>query len=252
MAAAPVIGVTACRRYIAPHPYHVVQEKYVAAMREVVGAIPVIIPSEGDHTRAEALVDALDGLVLTGSYSNVEPQRYGGPTRDPDAFRDADRDETTARLVRAAIAAGCPILGICRGLQELNVASGGTLHEALHEREGGLDHCERGSTLEDQYAPIHDVELVPDGALAKIVGASSLRVNSLHAQGVERLGKGLVAKAHAPDGVVEAIRLADARAFTLAVQWHPEWRAAETPSSKALFGAFGTACAERARARSRA
>lgn len=249
MAAAPLVGVTACLREIAPHLYHVVQDKYLSAIREVAGAIPVIIPSEGEHTRAEAIIDMVDGLFLTGSYSNVEPQRYGEPVRDPDALRDPHRDETTARMIRAAVAAGCPILGICRGLQELNVAFGGTLHESLHDREGGFDHRERGATLEAQYAPQHDVELVPDGALAKIVGEDQLHVNSLHAQGVDRLGKGLVAEAYAADGVVEAIRLAEAQAFTLAVQWHPEWYAAETPSSKALFGAFGAACVERARAR---
>ncbi len=249
MAAAPVVGVTACRREISPHPYHVVQDKYVAAVREAAGAVPFIIPAEGDDTRAEAIIDTLDGLVLTGSYSNVEPTRYEGATRDPEALRDPDRDETTARLIRTALATGCPILGICRGFQELNVAFGGTLHEALHDREGGLDHREQGPTLEDQYAPIHEVVLVDGGALASILSTDRLRVNSLHSQGIDRLGDGLVAEAHAPDGVVEAIRVADARAFALAVQWHPEWRAAETPSSKALFAAFGTACRKRARDR---
>lgn len=249
MVGAPLVGVTACRREIAQHNYHVVQDKYLVAVREAADALPVVIPSAGDHTRAEPLVDALDGLVLTGSYSNVEPERYGGPNRDADVLRDPERDETSVRMIRAAVGAGCPILGICRGLQELNVAFGGTLHEALHDREGAFDHREQGATLEQQYAPIHDIELVPDGELTKIVGANSLHVNSLHAQGVDRLGNGLVAEAYAPDGVVEAIRLVDARAFTLAVQWHPEWQAAETPASKALFGAFGAACVERALAR---
>lgn len=242
----PVIGITACRREIAPHPYHVVQDKYVAAVRDVAGTLPFILPAEGELSRSEAIIDALDGLVLTGSYSNVEPHRYAGATRDPDALRDANRDETSARLIRAALAAACPILGICRGLQELNVAFGGTLCEALHEREGGLDHREQGATLEEQYAPIHDIEISPDGCLAQIFGTNSLRVNSLHGQGIDRLGDGLVVEARAPDGVVEAIRALDVPAFTLAVQWHPEWRAAETPSSKALFAAFGDACRERA------
>ena len=245
----PVVGVTACRRELAPHPYHVVQDKYVAAVRDAAGALPFILPAEGELTRSDAIIEALDGLVLTGSYSNVEPDRYGGATRDPDALRDPDRDETTARLIRAAIAAACPILGICRGLQELNVAFGGTLCEALHERESGLDHREQGATLEEQYAPIHDIEISPGGRLAEILGTNRLRVNSLHAQGIDRLGDGLVAEARAPDGVVEAIRALDVPAFTLAVQWHPEWRAAETPSSKSLFAAFGEACRERAATR---
>lgn len=252
MARVPVVGVTACRKEISPHPYHVVQDKYVAAVRDAAGAVPFVIPSEGHGTRAESIVDALDGLVLTGAYSNVEPRRYGEEERVGDALRDPARDETTSRLITAAVAAACPILGICRGLQEMNVAFGGTLDEALHDREGGLDHREQGPTLEDQYGPAHEIELVPDGELARIVQSNTLRVNSLHAQGVARLGAGLRAEAHAPDGVVEAIRLADASAFTLAVQWHPEWRAVENPSSKALFAAFGKACAERARTRGRA
>lgn len=251
MTAPPIVGVTACRKEISPHPYHVVQDKYVAAVRDAAGAVPFIIPSEGQATRAESIIEALDGLVLTGAYSNVEPHRYGATVRDEEALRDRDRDETTARLIEAAVQAACPILGICRGLQELNVAFGGTLDEALHDRREGLDHREQGSTLEDQYGPSHEIELTPDGELARIVQSNALHVNSLHAQGVDRLGDELLAEAHAPDGVVEAIRLADAAAFTLAVQWHPEWRAVETPSSKALFAAFGEACAERARTRGR-
>jgi len=249
MAAVPIVGVTACRREIAPHSYHVVQDKYLAAVRDAAGALAFVVPAEGDSTRSEAIIETLDGLVLTGSYSNVEPDRYAGSTRDPDALRDTDRDETTARLIRAAVSSACPILGICRGLQELNVAFGGTLCEALHERPDGLDHREQGETLEDQYAPIHDIEIAPGSRLAEILGTGLLTVNSLHGQGIDRLGDGLVAEAVAPDGVVEAIRAPEAPAFTLAVQWHPEWRAAETPSSKALFAAFGDACRERASVR---
>jgi putative glutamine amidotransferase len=247
--ALPIVGVTACRWEIPPHPYHVVMDKYVEAVRDVSGVVPFIVPSEGSGTRAESVIEALDGLLLTGAYSNVDPKRYGEPEGLPDVLRDSDRDETTARLIEAAVRAACPILGICRGLQEMNVAFGGTLNEALHDRERGLDHREQGETLEDQYSPAHDLVLEPNSELARIVQAKSLRVNSLHSQGVDQLGSGLIAEAHAPDGVVEAIRLADADAFTIAVQWHPEWRAAETPSSKALFAAFGEACAARARGR---
>ena len=251
MTALPVVGVTACRRAITPHPYHVVQDKYVTAVRDAAGALPVIIPSEGHETQAESIVGAIDGLVLTGSYSNIEPERYGRSADASETLRDAERDETTARLIKAAVRAACPVLGICRGLQELNVAFGGTLHEALHERKDRTDHREQGDTLEDQYGPAHDVALTPGGELTRIVQAEALRVNSLHAQGIDRLGERLIAEAHAPDGLIEAIRVADARAFTLAVQWHPEWRAVDTPSSKALFAAFGAACASRADARAR-
>ena len=191
----------------------------------------------------------LDGLVLTGGYSNIEPRRYNGTNRDAEALRDLDRDETTARLIHAAVAAACPILGICRGLQELNVAFGGTLCEKLHEREEGLDHREQGETLEDNYAASHDIAISPGSHLAEILGTNSTQVNSLHAQGIDQLGDGLVAEARSPDGIVEAIRAPEVSAFTVAVQWHPEWRATETPSSKAIFAAFGDACRERARAR---
>ena len=237
----PVVGVTACRKEIAPHSYHVVQDKYVEAVRDAAGGVPLVVPSEGHGTRPESIVDAIDGLLLTGAYSNVEPRRYGASDGSKEVLRDPDRDETTARLIEAALRVGCPILGICRGLQELNVAFGGTLHEALHEREGGLDHREPGETLEANYGPAHPVELAPDSELARIVQADTLMVNSLHAQGIDRLADGLVAEAWAPDGVVEAIRLAESTVFAIAVQWHPEYRAVETSSSKALFSAFGMA-----------
>ena len=249
MTTLPVVGITTCRLEIAPHPYHVVQDKYVAAVRDAAGAVPLIVPSEGHATLPESIIDAIDGLVLTGSYSNIEPRRYGGTENGKETLRDPERDETTSRLIHAALRAGCPIFGICRGFQELNVAFAGTLHEALHEREGGLDHREPGKTLEANYGPAHAVELATGSELARIVQADTLTVNSLHAQGIDRLGDGLVAEAWAPDGVVEAIRLANSRAFAIAVQWHPEYRAAETPSSKALFSAFGVACADRARSR---
>ncbi len=247
--ALPIVGVSACRNEIAPHTYHVVMDKYLAAVRDAAGAVPLIVPADGEHTRSEAIVDTLDGLVLTGGYSNIEPRRYNGTNRDAEALRDLDRDETTARLIHAAVAAACPILGICRGLQELNVAFGGTLCEKLHEREEGLDHREQGETLEDNYAASHDIAISPGSHLAEILGTNSTQVNSLHAQGIDQLGDGLVAEARSPDGIVEAIRAPEVSAFTVAVQWHPEWRATETPSSKAIFAAFGDACRERARAR---
>jgi putative glutamine amidotransferase len=243
-----VVGLSACRREISPHTYHVIQDKYVAAVRDVAGALPVVIPADGAASDPESLIEVVDGLVLTGSYSNIEPSRYGVTTA-LDATRDPERDETTMRLIRTAIAAGCPVLGICRGLQEINVAFGGTLHEELHAVVGKLDHRQDESQpLERQYGPTHDIELARDGELVRIVGTHRVRVNSLHAQGVDCVGDGLIVEARAPDGVVEALRVAGAPAFAIAVQWHPEYRAGENPASKALFGAFGDACRARATA----
>jgi len=246
MTARPLIGITSCRREIGPHPYHVVQDKYVTAVRECALAIPLIIPSDASECRSDVLVHALDGILLTGSYSNIEPKRYGKPAGPGDVLRDPERDETTARLIHSAVREGCPILGICRGLQEMNVAFGGTLHEALHEQPGSIEHREQGEVLEEHYAPAHDVDVIPGSELARVTGATKLHVNSLHAQGIDQLGDGLVAEAHASDGLVEAIRLETTASYAMAVQWHPEYRAIENRDSQALFGAFGKACAERA------
>ena len=251
MSRLPVVGLTACRRTLEPHEYHVVGDKYVTAVREVSAALPVSIPSEAASRDPEELVHSLDGIVLTGSYSNVEPARYGSEPR-VDAMRDPHRDHTAFLLLEAALAAGCPVFAICRGLQEMNVAFGGTLHEALHELPGKLDHREDpAASLDDQYAPAHPIAVTSGGLLEETLRASHLDVNSVHAQGIDRLGDGLKVEATAPDGVVEAVSVADHEGFALAVQWHPEYKARDNPHSLALFRAFGEACRVRAADRSR-
>ena len=209
-------------------------------------AVPVLIPALGSEIDLPSLLDACDGLLLTGSASNVEPQHYGGPASKPGTLHDPNRDATTLPLIPRAIAAGLPVLAICRGFQEMNVAYGGTLHPRLHEVPGYLDHRDDESTpLDVQYAPAHEVLLEPGGVLQKIAGQNRLQVNSLHWQGIETLGKDLVIEARAPDGVIEAFRVAHAPNFALSVQWHPEWQFAQNPFSSALFAAFGEASRKR-------
>lgn len=246
-ASKPLIGVTACARMLGDHPFHVAGDKYVRAVAQGAGAMPLLIPALGDVLDIPDLVGRLDGILVTGSRSNVEPHHYGAPPSAEGTLHDPARDSTTLPLIRAAIGMGVPLLGICRGLQELNVALGGTLHAAVHDVPGLDDHREDDSgPVEVQYAPSHPVRLAPGGWLAGLVGTEEARVNSLHGQGIARLAPGLAVEATAPDGLVEAIRVEAAPAFALAVQWHPEWRFWEDPLSAALFDAFGNAAAERA------
>lgn len=225
------------------HPYHVAGEKYLTALLQGAGAIPLIIPAFGPQLPPEALLGTVDGLLFTGSPSNVEPRHYGGEPSLAGTLHDPQRDATTLPLIPLAIDAGLPVLAICRGFQEMNVALGGTLWQRLHELPGHLDHREdEGTALEAQYGPAHEVLLAPDGLLRRLAGADRVRVNSLHAQGVRTLAPGVTVEATAPDGVVEAFHVDRARSFALALQWHPEWRLMDNPLSRALFEQFGAAC----------
>src|SRR6516162_5719571 len=250
MATHPLIGIPADRRLVGQHPFHMVGEKYARAVMEAAGAAPLLIPALAEELRFDELLERLNGLLFTGSPSNVEPHRYQGRPSDPGTLHDPARDATTLPLIRKAVEAGVPVFGICRGFQEMNVAFGGTLHQKLHEVPGFLDHRDdERQPLEVQYGPAHDVTLEPGGVLRSLAGTDHLRVNSLHSQGVERLAPDLAIEARAPDGLVEAFRVASAERFALAVQWHPEWKVMDNPFSRALFAAFGTASRDRAQAR---
>ena len=204
-----------------------------------VPALPGIAPEEW--------IARIDGLLLPGSRSNVAPREYAGPEPAPDMLQDQARDAAVLPLIRAAIAADLPVLAICRGIQELNVALGGSLHQSVHAVPGRLDHrAIAEAPLDRRYAhDAHAVMLNPDGWFARLAGTNSISVNSLHEQGIDRLAPGLAIEAVAPDGQIEGVRLPTA-SFVVGVQWHPEYRIAETPFSRALFAAFGDACRARA------
>lgn len=227
-----------------------VGEKYVTALIDAADALPLLIPVLADRLDIEELLETVDGIMLTGSPSDIEPHHYTDEAGHPEATRDAHRDSLNLPLARRAVEIGVPMFAICRGFQELNVSLGGTLHQKLSLVDGMLAHQENpADPVEVQYGPAHDVALVPGGLLEELTGVDRLTVNSLHGQGVDRLAPALVAEAHADDGLVEAYRVANAPGFALAVQWHPEWRATDNAASVAIFSAFGAACRERHRAR---
>lgn len=243
----PFIGITADRRELSGQQYHCVAEEYLLAVLEFSRAHPVIIPALGPELELDLLLERLDGVLLTGSPSNVEPRHYQGPASAPGTWHDPSRDATNLPLIPMAAKAGMPLLGVCRGFQEMNVAFGGTLHQTVQAVPGLQDHrADSAMSLEAQYGPVHDVDLTPGGFLHELAGCGSLRVNSLHAQGIDRLAPGLEVEARSTDGLIESFRVHDAPTFALGVQWHPEWQAHSSPFSRALFEAFGAAARVRA------
>ncbi len=249
----PLIGVPACVKEINGNPFHAVGDRYLRAIVKATEGIPLVIPAFGEVFDLPDLVDRLDGLMLTGSPSNVYPTHYGTEPHPKAEPHDLERDATTLPLIRHAIEAGLPLLAICRGIQELNVALGGTLHARVHELPEHMDHRRpRHEDLDVQYGPNHDVMLTPGGEMARLVGAERITVNSLHNQAIDRVAADLVVEAVAPDGIVEAVSVKNATNFALGVQWHPEYRVLENPVSLRLFDAFGAAARARAQARAEA
>jgi putative glutamine amidotransferase len=256
----PTILLPCDVKAIGPGHYHCVGEKYIDAVAHGASAWPLLVPAFGagldleslsGHVDLRRLLEGVDGVFLPGSASNVHPARYGVEDPEPHA-PDVQRDELTFALIEEALAMAIPLFAVCRGMQELNVALGGTLHTALHEVAGYDDHREDPeSPREAQYALAHAVEVRAGSLLERLAGARSFAVNSLHGQGVRDLASRLAVEATAPDGVIEAVQVRDAAAFAFGVQWHPEWRWREQPVSVALFGAFGEAAAARAEARRR-
>ncbi len=243
MGATPLIGIPADRRQLDPHPFHVVGEKYITAIRDGADALPFLIPALGNTIDAEAVLRRVDGILLTGSPSNVEPHHYDGEPSNPGTLHDPHRDETTLPLLELALEKGVPVFAVCRGFQELNVVLGGTLHQNVHEVEGYRSHKENpDDPLDVQYGPSHEVHLVEGGLLRNLAGTDTVTVNSVHSQGVARLAGGVSVEAVADDGLIEGFRVDGAKNFALAVQWHPEWKVTEDSFSMAIFKAFGDAC----------
>lgn len=239
----PVIGIPACIKMLGEHPFHAVGAKYVDAIVNAADCVPLVLPAIGDKQDIAAILELIDGVLLTGSPSNVEPKRYGKSLIRADMHLDTARDATTFPLIEATINAGKPILGICRGFQEMNVAFGGTLHQEVHAQSHLMDHREKEGDLDIQYGPSHPVKLTTGGMLQQLFdGADEITVNSIHSQGIDQLGRDLFVEATAPDGLIEGIRVASAKNFALAVQWHPEWKVTKNAQSMALFKAFGKAC----------
>jgi len=246
MSLTPIIAVAADVKDLDGYRWHAASETYLKAIVAGLGGIPLIVPSLAGRIDFDSLLDRVDGVLLPGSRSNVHPSRYGerpSPASEP---YDEARDASTLPLIKAAIRRGVPLFAICRGMQELNVALGGTLISEMHEIEGRDDHRAPVSTRQDErFAIRQDLHIEPGGALAKIISEPSIRVNSLHRQGVGRLAEGLAVEATAPDGTIEAVRVVGAPGFAIGVQWHPEyWVESDEPSAR-LFAAFGKAVRSR-------
>lgn len=238
----PLIAIVSDHKIIGDFPAYTVVAKYVRAVQESCGDV-VIIPAVGDEAALARILAQVDGIALTGSPSNIEPKHYGeGSSRDG-TLHDPQRDATTLPLIRLAVAKGVPVLGICRGFQEINVALGGSLCQHVQEEAGRMDHREPDGDIEARYADAHVIHFTPGSHLQSWLGKDSTMVNSLHEQGVKQLAPGLVAEAHAPDGMIEAFRAEHSPGFVYAAQWHPEWLFDEKEASRALFAAFQEACA---------
>jgi putative glutamine amidotransferase len=241
----PFVLLPCDNRVVNEQPSHVLYQRYTDAVRDQSGCVPLPLPTTGKED-LDAYLSLADGILLTGSPANVHPSNFAQAVHDPSLPLDEGRDAITLPLICKAIAMGLPLLAICRGLQEINVAMGGTLHQAVHEVAGRFDH--RGSkgkpnvSREHAYAPAHTITIREGSRLHSIVHDTEIMVNSVHGQGIDRLALGLRAEAHASDGQIEAITIDAHPGFNLALQWHPEWRAAENEHSVNLFAAFGDAC----------
>jgi putative glutamine amidotransferase len=241
----PVVVIPACTKVIEEDIFDAVGRKYSAAVAEVAECQPLLVPLGAGMTDIGAVLEIADAILLSGSRSNVAPEHYGKEVPiKPDSL-DPLRDALTLPLIRAAVERKTPLFAICRGFQELNVALGGSLHQAVHDVNGHKDHRARQDvSLDEAYGPVHPVSL--RGTLRDWVGRDEIMVNSLHWQGIARLADGLKPEAFAEDGLIEAVRGPDEAAFCLGVQWHPEWSAKSNEVSTSLFRRFGAAAKGRA------
>ena len=248
----PVIGIPCDVRMIDIHPFHAVGEKYIDAIAHGASAVPMLIPCFGrgrdlepleDVYAIDDLLDRVDGIFLPGSPSDVHPHHYGNGEPREFTMLDTQRDTLALPLIRRVVERRIPLLAVCRGIQELNVALGGTLHMVLDEVDGLMAHrVGKSKPRDEQYQLLHDIDVVADGTLHAITGLGHYRVNSVHGQGIARLAADLAVEATSPDGLIEAVSVRRAPVMQLGVQWHPEWRFRERAYDRALFAAFGAAC----------
>jgi putative glutamine amidotransferase len=246
----PLVAISSDVRHFDNYTWHAVPQQYVEAAVAGAGVLPMMLPSLGDRIDFDALLSRVDGVVITGSKTNVHPDLYGGEATEANGPYDPARDATTLPLIRKAIERGVPLLAICRGIQEMNVALGGTLATEIQEKEGILDHrAPPGDHHDLRFAIRQTVSIKPGTCLAGVFGAGDIKVNSVHRQAIDRLGGRLEVEAVAEDGTVEAVSVRDARAFAVGVQWHPEYWVRSDDASARIFRAFGDAVRAHAAAR---
>lgn len=248
----PIIGIPACRIELNGKPAHRVAGKYIDGLRNITDCIPLLVPAFGDIEFAGQIIERLDGLLLTGSGSNVEPHRYDGEPSRAGTAHDPHRDGTSLPLIRAAVEAGVPVFAVCRGIQELNVALGGSLHQNIHELPGKNEHrMNRAADNDERFSVRHPIDIRPGGLLSEIAGgATRVMVNSLHAQAIDRVADTLVVEATSDDGVIEAVSLKSDAGFVLGVQWHPEYPLSDDCIlARNLFAAFSEATVRHLNAR---
>ena len=239
----PLVGVICDRKIVGPHPFHMAGEKYINALLSASHVTPVLIPALGNTADLEEWLAHMDGVFLTGAYSMMNPVHYGAALADDEFETDADRDNTSLTLIKMALSKGMPLFGVCRGFQELVVATGGTLNQKVHEDPRYRDHREeKEQTLAQQYSKAHDVVFTEGGLLEQLCGCQTAKVNSLHVQGAGTIGSGAFIEAIADDGLVQAISVIGSEGFAMAVQWHPEWQVLEDQVSTKMFAGFGEAC----------
>ena len=242
MSARPVAGIICCTRTVGVEPAQAVMNRYVASAMRYADAAALLVPSMPELMKASEVAARLDGLMLTGSPSNLDPALYGQDVPDAPGPFDAGRDTMTRDLIQAMLDLGRPVFGVCRGFQEINVAFGGTLRRDMSTQGAPLAHHAPDEVdFDAMFDHEHAVRLTPGGVLATAFNAEAATVNSVHYQGVDRLGEGLLVEARAPDGVVEAVSAKVNGAPVLAVQWHPEWKTERNPQSQAFFEVFGRA-----------
>jgi putative glutamine amidotransferase len=239
----PVVGIIGNAHLINDqYPAHACGEMNSAAVSLVSGALPLMVPADPRYVSVAELMATCDGFLLTGGRPNVHPEEYGEAATEAHGSFDRARDAIVLPLVRACVERGQPFLAICRGFQEVNVALGGSLHPEIRDLPGRMNHrMPPEGTLEEKFELRHDVTFTDGGVFHRLMGARKVRTNTLHGQGIKRAGARIVIDGEAEDGTPEAIYVEGAPGFTLGVQWHPEWNAANDPVSRPLFEGFGDA-----------
>ncbi|MBX3530481.1 MAG: gamma-glutamyl-gamma-aminobutyrate hydrolase family protein [Rhizobiaceae bacterium] len=246
----PLVAVSTDVRQFENYIWHAAPLQYLEAALSAAGVLPMLLPSFGARIDFDGLLDRVDGVLVTGSKSNVHPSHYGQEATEANGPYDPDRDATTLPLIRRAVERGVPLLAICRGIQEMNVALGGTLATEIQDLPGRMDHrAPQSDRQEERFAIRQTVTIKPGSCLAGVFGAGDIRVNSVHRQAVDRLGPNLDVEAVAPDGTVEAVSVRGSRGFAVGVQWHPEYWAGTDENSAKIFRAFGDVARARMLAR---